>query len=683
MLIKKIKLENIRSYLNEEVNFPKGSLVLSGNIGSGKSTILLAVDFVLFGLTRGILSGNALLRNGTEKGSVELHFDLDGKSIIVRRNLKRSKESVVQDTGYISIDNVQRNLSAVELKQVILDLLNYPKELLTKSKSLIYRYTVYTPQEEMKHILMGDKEIRIDTLRKVFGIDKYKRIIENSQIFISKLKEKRKEYTGRIEDLERKKEEKEKKLKKIKEIEVTYSEIFPILSKMKRDVSNKELEFENIQEDVKKFTEINKETEFLEQQIGEKLKRIENDERLIDETNETISKLKSEIKSISEIDMEKIRILQEDVSGLEKREREIMVKLSEFNSKMGDSRKLMNDVYNLENCPTCKQIVDENHKKGIREMETAKIKQLEESSEIYRKDQEGIITKLTNFKQELELYRQRQNDYQINKLKLNNLNDKKGLLNSLMNAKKNVDREIMHLNLRKLDIEKKLNELKDVEETFFKIKKELSEMQENLKQLEIREATLLREKKDLEENVENLITEILNKIKIKDSISELIKVQEWLDGSFNNLMLTMEKQIMLRVHNDFNGLFKKWFDILVENESLNVSLDLEFTPKIEQAGYDIDYIHLSGGEKTAAALAYRLALNQVINNLMSEIKTRDLLILDEPTDGFSDEQLDRMKIVLDELNIKQVIIVSHESKIESFVDNVIKLEKKEHVSRVV
>ncbi|MBU3941276.1 MAG: SMC family ATPase, partial [Nanoarchaeota archaeon] len=176
MLIKKIKLENIRSYLNEEVNFPKGSLVLSGNIGSGKSTILLAVDFVLFGLTRGILSGNALLRNGTEKGSVELHFDLDGKSIIVRRNLKRSKESVVQDTGYISIDNVQRNLSAVELKQVILDLLNYPKELLTKSKSLIYRYTVYTPQEEMKHILMGDKEIRIDTLRKVFGIDKYKRI---------------------------------------------------------------------------------------------------------------------------------------------------------------------------------------------------------------------------------------------------------------------------------------------------------------------------------------------------------------------------------------------------------------------------------------------------------------------------------------------------------------------------
>ena len=69
--------------------------------------------------------------------------------------------------------------------------------------------------------------------------------------------------------------------------------------------------------------------------------------------------------------------------------------------------------------------------------------------------------------------------------------------------------------------------------------------------------------------------------------------------------------------------------------------------------------------------------------MISVVKTKDLLILDEPTDGFSDEQLDRMKIVLDELKIKQVIIVSHESKIESFVDNVIKLEKKEHVSKVV
>ena len=90
---------------------------------------------------------------------------------------------------------------------------------------------------------------------------------------------------------------------------------------------------------------------------------------------------------------------------------------------------------------------------------------------------------------------------------------------------------------------------------------------------------------------------------------------------------------------------------------------------------------MSGGEKTSAALAYRLALNQVINNL-SNINTKDFIILDEPTDGFSSEQLDRMRLVLDELNVKQLIVVSHDPKIESFVENVIRLNKKEHVTEL-
>ena len=92
--------------------------------------------------------------------------------------------------------------------------------------------------------------------------------------------------------------------------------------------------------------------------------------------------------------------------------------------------------------------------------------------------------------------------------------------------------------------------------------------------------------------------------------------------------------------------------------------------------------NLSGGEKTAVALSYRLALNKVINDIVSEIKTKDILMLDEPTDGFSSEQLDKVRDVLEQLNVKQVIIVSHESKIESFVDSVIRVGKEEHISKV-
>ncbi|MCH7787577.1 MAG: hypothetical protein IIC22_08705 [Chloroflexi bacterium] len=78
----------------------------------------------------------------------------------------------------------------------------------------------------------------------------------------------------------------------------------------------------------------------------------------------------------------------------------------------------------------------------------------------------------------------------------------------------------------------------------------------------------------------------------------------------------------------------------------------------------------------------KCGITSVVNSAVTSIRTRDLIILDEPTDGFSSDQLDKLRMVLDELAIKQVIIVSHESKIESFVEHVIAVNKHENVSSV-
>ena len=192
MLLKSIKLNNIRSYLNQQIAFPTGSLLLSGDIGSGKSTILLAIEFALFGSKPSELPASSLLRHGKNEGSVELSFELEGKNIIIKRNLKKGKSGIKQEVGYIITDDVKKELSPVEMKSEIFDLLGYPKDLVSKGKDMIYRYTVYTPQEEMKRILAEDKDVRLNTLRKVFNIDKYKKIRENSSIFIRSVKEKKK-----------------------------------------------------------------------------------------------------------------------------------------------------------------------------------------------------------------------------------------------------------------------------------------------------------------------------------------------------------------------------------------------------------------------------------------------------------------------------------------------------------
>jgi exonuclease SbcC len=138
---------------------------------------------------------------------------------------------------------------------------------------------------------------------------------------------------------------------------------------------------------------------------------------------------------------------------------------------------------------------------------------------------------------------------------------------------------------------------------------------------------------------------------------------------------------MLTLKEEFSRLFSRWFSTLV-SETLSAKLDDDFSPIIEQQDYELDYSFLSGGERTAIALAYRLSLNQVINSMLSNIKTRNLVILDEPTEGFSSQQLDKMRDVLSQLNIEQLILVSHEQKMEGFVDNIIHISKENNTTRI-
>jgi ubiquinone/menaquinone biosynthesis C-methylase UbiE len=60
----------------------------------------------------------------------------------------------------------------------------------------------------------------------------------------------------------------------------------------------------------------------------------------------------------------------------------------------------------------------------------------------------------------------------------------------------------------------------------------------------------------------------------------------------------------------------------------------------------------------------------------------NLVILDEPTDGFSAQQLDKMRDVLNQLDVEQLIIVSHEQKIEGFVDNIIRISKDTGITKI-
>ncbi len=91
---------------------------------------------------------------------------------------------------------------------------------------------------------------------------------------------------------------------------------------------------------------------------------------------------------------------------------------------------------------------------------------------------------------------------------------------------------------------------------------------------------------------------------------------------------------------------------------------------------------MSGGEKSALSLAYQLALNKVINTKYQEVKTKDLLILDEPIDGFSQQQINKMQDIFEKLDTKQMIIISRERTLDSFVTDILNFKKVNHITQV-
>lgn len=683
-----IKLENIRSYLNKEIEFPTGSVLLSGDIGSGKSSILLAIEFSLFGIRKKHLTGNALLRNGKNSGSVELKFKLEGKEIVIKRTLKRGKEKIQQDSGYIVIDGVKKSGTPQELKTIILSLLGYPKELVSRTKNLVYRYTVYTPQEEMKQILVEEEEeIRLDTLRKVFGIDKYKKVRENCQIILKQLRGKKKELDIRIENLEEYQKEKKEKLENIKKIDSKIKEIFPKLESVKTKLTKTKSDIEKIEKTIQEQRVLKQELGMLDIELKNIIeKRSKNNNDLID-IGEQIKLLKRETEGKKEMSIESIKQKLEEMSKnikeKEKRLNDINNLLNENKVRKLHSSEIKSKILNISKCPTCEQDVSKEYKGSILERENKKIEDFDRNIIKYQEEKklvEKSIDKLRDISEENKKY---ENNFEINKIKLENLKEKERLKENIKSMQDKLKEELGLINTKKIGLTKKVKIDTELEQNYLSYKRELEKLQSEERNLEIAKSGFEREKHLIQNNILLLEERIKKQLEIKEKLKQISEIKNWLEKHFISLMAVIEKQVMLNIHKEFNELFQRWFNMLMEDETLNVRINDQFAPLSEQNGYEIDISYLSGGERTSAALAYRLALNKVINDVMGTIKTKDLIILDEPTDGFSSEQLDKLREVLEQIGVKQVVIVSHENKIESFVDNVIRINKNEHVSEVI
>ncbi len=678
MKIKKIILDNIRSYRHHEMEFPDGSILLSGDIGSGKTSVLLGIEFALFGLQPG-QKGSSLLRNGENSGGIAIEFEIDGKSIIVERCLKRGK-SVSQEECSISIDGERREISVMELKSSVLGLLNYPKEF-SKKQNLLYKFTVYTPQEEMKQIITEDAETRINTLRHIFGIDKYKTVLENSSILASRMREEKRINENLVSSFESdrqvvvsKEEELENKNYNLDSVE---KEFFAKTEERKRAQEEKD-------EIAKKINEKSK----FSQEIEKTKIIISGKKDAIEKNNSSIRQLNAQLKELDVLKFDETEILGlEEQLKFEKRQKsdlsnfliKISSEINSLNSKNNESGDVKNRISRLDVCPTCLQEINVIYKNNILNRLNLEIFENLKRMESMNSEKRNTELKLSEIEMKISSTEKKINDYKMARIKIENADEKKLRVLEMENSNKLFEGEISILREKIVSLEDSLSEFGKYDVVFEERQKKFDILMREERTTEIKKAELKKEIEMLSRQIRDLNEKIKKTEQLKAQINHLSEIENWLSKKFMLLISVIEKNVMTKLKREFSSLFSEWFSMLV-SDSFNVRLDDDFTPVIEQQDYELDYSYLSGGERTAIALAYRLALNQVINSLLSRIKTKDIVILDEPTDGFSNQQLDKMRDVLAQLNVKQLIIVSHEQKMESFVDNVIRLKKLNGIS---
>ena len=360
MILESIELENIRSYQKQKIEFPKGITLFEGDIGSGKSSILMGIEFALFGT--GSQKGDSLLSKNSKDGSITLCFSVDGTDYEIRRGLKRTPTSVNQNSKEcnLKIDGENYPLAASELKQEVLKILKFNEPAAGNAQSRIFRYAVFTPQREMSEILM-DAEKRLETIRRAFGVEDYKKAIENATRISSLIKNRSDILQERFRNVP----ELESSIDKLKqEIKDDLKKEIKLKQK-KKEKDDKKMDIVKQRKDIteknskKREIEIRKDNS--EEQLENKKSEIETISNAIEEIEGDIEGWEGEIKDLKEKKMP----TKLTVENLESKIKEARVLEKRKSGLESDKSRANNDVSELKKlgtkCLVCHQTITKEH----------------------------------------------------------------------------------------------------------------------------------------------------------------------------------------------------------------------------------------------------------------------------------------------------------------------------------
>ncbi|MDE1851001.1 MAG: AAA family ATPase, partial [Candidatus Micrarchaeota archaeon] len=183
-MITSIELHNWKTHKDTKLSFSRGTNVLVGMMGAGKSSIMDAISYGLFGTFPGVhhkrVSVDDLITSRPtqqESGSVRISFTLDGRSYTVQRDIsmKEGTKATLERDGEYLQSQPQR------VTEEISRILKVDYDLFSRA--------IYSEQNRLDYFLELSSANRKGQIDELLGLDKFATAQENVTSLINRIKD--------------------------------------------------------------------------------------------------------------------------------------------------------------------------------------------------------------------------------------------------------------------------------------------------------------------------------------------------------------------------------------------------------------------------------------------------------------------------------------------------------------
>ena len=686
-MITSIELVDFLSHSDTKLKFEDGVTIFVGDNGAGKSSVIDAITFSLFG-QHARKSNKGLIRRGANQGYAKIEFSIKDKQYETVRKIdtKGRLSAIFSETT----NNNRVEIAAGERKQFGESMTEQVEKTIGLNFEKL-KIASIVQQGELNAIINAKPKEFKELLNAIIGIDKLDIASESMKKVTKEFREKIRTDLGyddtHIDILTK---DFEKNQYEIKEVEPEKNQL-----ELQKKETHKELEELLKKEEIEtpkrdKINQLELQKKELVRYVKETIQgiqqEIQENERKIDDCKNCFEELK--LKTDFERKLEKV----------EEEDKEVIKKIQEITTQivsLKEKEKLAEKLQLKDNkCPVCDSNVEKLNPFFQEEHIKEEIIKLKQDADLKEKERIMYSQERDRFVGELQKIRDAEATLRAHSIKTkeelvaiqNNTESKKEKLpladNENLEQISQVDdhTKLIFDNILKLELETKGFD----EGEFKKLKERIVEKRSNLSQIDQRMGGVLEKIEKAKKQSQVIEKSIVELEKVKKYMLRLDKIQSNVFSRDGSVAISLRSwalnSISIKASEYLSILNTKIQRIALSEKAKNVSIACHSKTEV------LELESLSGGEKVSVALALRLGMASLLG-----ASNLNLMILDEPTTHLDTERKKSLVDVLSQLSRieksqlpMQFLIITHDAEIfeNSNVEQIYKFESREEGSRV-